>query len=253
MENDLEVVEYEHNEEEAYKLIHETISNECHTYLDDLFAHEKSLALNHDTFIKTHNLFIPHKNYIQAEFLFDKIYKVLQSNDAHFASKTTIRLYHDITKLKRAKREFDKKLNEQKQIFQKLFSYHSNVSYIITSDINLFKTKKSSSPIIQNEIKILKKIKKELHYHYYEIFTEIFFQKTLFLHHTLLKVLNCYLAYFELFMWEDAKKSSVIMQKFSLLHIPDLSTKAFLEYYLHNMPPYSQEYKNLQAIYRSYL
>lgn len=241
------------SEQESFQHIRAVIYKECEEFLKKIFAKEQTLCKPHLDFIKKNALSIPYKNYLQSLELFFTLYKLFSLHDQHFASPTLKKLYRDIETLASRYDFFKTNHTDPKKLFVRLKNAHSELFYYLHAEINRFKKKHSKSKHILNEIAILNQDLKELERYYYEIFYKMHRKSTHMQLENYKTVLNCYIYYAELLMWNEAKKSAKIVQMLLSSGVQGLSSRDFLKYKLSVVLPHTQKYQQYKKIYRNYL
>lgn len=237
---------------QSYELIRTIITKECESYLQLQLHQELSLLAPYEEIFTRHELLVPYKNYLQLFELLESLKKLFVLYDLSFASLTLQRLHRAISSLQSHYRSFQKRNDSAKAVFEHLFLYRSELLYHLNGEINRFKKKRTNKEYIQREIRLLERDKKALRYFYFKIFLQKYLRQKQTLQMRYRRLLNSYLFYFDLLIWNDAKKSTKITKRLFEMGFKELSTKAYIKHKLDLSLPYSVEYAKLQKMYRIY-
>ena len=219
-------------------------------FLDRKFQKETDTTNTHLEFIASNSLWVSYKDHLHSIELLDSLYKMFLLQDANFASDKLRKLYEDISAFWNDYRHFLEKSATKRYLFGDFIHKYATLYNSIHSQMENSEQNKTYNQegfyTFYDDIKELRTI-------YLKIFKSFLQTKKTILSRRFKRILNTYLYYFDLTMWDEAKKSKKITTMLHQAGVKEYSTKGYIEYKLKYGIPHKEDYAYLHKIYRNYL
>lgn len=235
----------------SYEAVLNEIEYECGEFLDRLTQSEEIFLHEKLTYYTQNGLEISYReNFLLLELL-DSLYKLFSRQDNRFASKSLQRGYEEMELIWRRYGNYIQTKRNKHRLFEDFFTHFLTASAILGEQKNRLKVRRNLSDEMREKTQRLEGELQELKQIAYKIFVSRFQESDFAIRSSFKLLLNTFVYYFEIALWEEAKRSKKIVSLLRQAGVKKLNTKGYLEYKIFVALP-NEEIVQLKQIYEAY-